>query len=679
MLELNGRKEAAIFKLIGEESEGGYYNAVNAGANTLPEVHYSKIWPILYKEDKYSENERYLKHFSYALRKFKELEAGVISPWDILDFESNARAFILAKAWGSGHTIGANNSRFYINPYTLRVEPILTDQTRYERISENPAYSPMIENLFGEPVYKEDFVPYARNFIERMRETLPLLSEHQNELCRPFPLDCPDFHPNILRQNVDWIEEVALPAWEQAPLTRTSDKFNERTTFDPMQPGPGVVEDPGTDTGTIYSEHLRLEHYEGGALRIYNLLPKPVRVKSIEIECTKRAPDHCNPKNIPIKNSFLPGSLESRKLHYRTWDTGVRDLTRARKVRVISERNGQIIESTTPLSIRPAPRNPLLWNRDGFTEMVKPEWLTVSDGVAFIGPGDVRVEAPLILPNDMPLSIAPGTTLTFAEGTYIIVRAALVAKGLPSERIVLKGEQGDRWKGLYVLEAEKRSILRNVEIADTTFFVDGALDLTGSVTFYKADVDISDTLFTRSIAEDALNIVQSEFSIERTTFHTIRSDAFDSDFSAGAVKQSDFITIGGDGVDFAGSQATLQDLSFKSIGDKAISVGEASMVIGQGIAVQDADLAVVSKDGSVSRISGLTMNEESRVVAMAYNKKSFYGAAQIELNDTSLTTDQVKIQTGNSGLMDGRELPSESVDVEALYDRETAKIIGTVQ
>jgi len=117
MLELNGRKEAAIFKLIGEESEGGYYNAVNAGANTLPEVHYSKIWPILYKEDKYSENERYLKHFSYALRKFKELEAGVISPWDILDFESNARAFILAKAWGSGHTIGANNSRFYINPY----------------------------------------------------------------------------------------------------------------------------------------------------------------------------------------------------------------------------------------------------------------------------------------------------------------------------------------------------------------------------------------------------------------------------------------------------------------------------------------------------------------------------------------------------------------------------------
>jgi len=43
MLELNGRKEAAIFKLIGEESEGGYYNAVNAGANTLPEVHYSKF------------------------------------------------------------------------------------------------------------------------------------------------------------------------------------------------------------------------------------------------------------------------------------------------------------------------------------------------------------------------------------------------------------------------------------------------------------------------------------------------------------------------------------------------------------------------------------------------------------------------------------------------------------
>ena len=102
--------------------------------------------------------------------------------------------------------------------------------------------------------------------------------------------------------------------------------------------------------------------------------------------------------------------------------------------------------------------------------------------------------------------------------------------------------------------------------------------MTGGVTIFNSLVEMKHCYFTNFLTEDALNIVSSQFHLEKCTFKDIYSDAFDGDFVTGKIKDCDFSIIGGDGVDFSGSNARIVDCNFSNISDKAVSIGEASKV-----------------------------------------------------------------------------------------------------
>ena len=94
----------------------------------------------------------------------------------------------------------------------------------------------------------------------------------------------------------------------------------------------------------------------------------------------------------------------------------------------------------------------------------------------------------------------------------MIVKGQLLARGLPDNGITLTSVN-DSWKGLYVLQSEDISILEQVSIKNTSSLNHGLLDLTGGVTFYEADVNIKDSYFINSRAEDMLNLVKSKSQI----------------------------------------------------------------------------------------------------------------------------------------------------------------------
>ena len=108
--------------------------------------------------------------------------------------------------------------------------------------------------------------------------------------------------------------------------------------------------------------------------------------------------------------------------------------------------------------------------------------------------------------------------------------------------------------------------------------------------------------FLKSRAEDALNIIRSNFTIKDSYFENTFSDAIDIDFPEGTIENSQFVKTGNDAIDISGSLVTLNKIKINSAFDKAISIGEGSNVTADDLNISGAFIGIASKDLSSIKI-----------------------------------------------------------------------------
>ena len=282
--------------------------------------------------------------------------------------------------------------------------------------------------------------------------------------------------------------------------------------------------------------------------------------------------------------------------------------------------------------------------------------------------GSWTVNKPIIVDGD--LHISPGTNLRFAKNAYIIIKGSLTAIGGESNPITLKAAL-DSWKGVYVLNAGKKSYIKNVNISNISSLEDGLLKLTGGITFYKSDVDIENVRISNVKAEDAINIVESSFSLNSVFIDNTVSDGLDSDFSKGSVLHSKLSNIGGDALDFSGSNASIINTKAINVQDKAVSAGEKSALNIENSQFSNIGIGVASKDGSTVNVSNTTILDYKLYAAMSYIKKDFYGSPIINVNNCSVSDDNAYIrQKGTSMMVDNIEISESEISVEKLYKLE---------
>ncbi len=292
-------------------------------------------------------------------------------------------------------------------------------------------------------------------------------------------------------------------------------------------------------------------------------------------------------------------------------------------------------------------------------------------GMFQVGPGNFEIDRPLILPRDTGLRVEAGTTLRFGPECAVLVRGAVVMNGTETEPVILKpsggGEAG--WPGILVLGDGATSSLAWVQITNTSGFRLGDWTMTGGLTFHDSRIDLDHVSFLGTKAEDALNTIRSSFSLSDCDFNDTRSDAFDGDFSDGRITGGTVERVGGDGIDFSGSDIEVEGTVFREIRDKAISVGEASTLSANLIRIENAGTGVVSKDRSTTTIHDCVMTGIVHVGLMAYVKKPEYGPAELVADkvDVSGAGEKALAQTGSRVVVDGREIPAEDLDVDALY------------
>lgn len=158
------------------------------------------------------------------------------------------------------------------------------------------------------------------------------------------------------------------------------------------------------------------------------------------------------------------------------------------------------------------------------------------------------------------------------------------------------------------------------------------LNYMGAINFYKSDVKIINSDFSKIQAEDAINIISGNFEIYDTVFDTIASDAVDIDFGKGKFNNLVFNNIGNDALDFSGSNINIKKIIFNNIGDKSISLGENTIAKISDLKGKNIFCGIAAKDGSDVTVKNVSFNN-TEIPFASYNKKTFYDPPVLKIDN----------------------------------------------
>ena len=631
LLEKQKHKESVIVK-FGDEKKRWSYEQIN---HKTKYPHYklgdSNLNLMIYGEKKYLQKPIYRMWYSYIANE--RLKNNL----EIYDFDSFSKAYLLALFWGYWHPLYEFNSRYYFDPYLLKLKPITTDQLQIRNLDSSKSKDPpnpykfLINNLsFREHVNKN--FSLVKNISSNAQKYIDYYQSY-------FPADNNIEIDSILQKNISSVENVSNNFL--FPKLNQNDQLN--------------IELPTYEQAKSFIEHIHARHFINGKIEIYNLLPDKVKIKNIRFK-----------NKIISQNIDLDGFKVNQNipLNINTKIFGIADRQIVIETEYKDIKRDYIIETSfipgpyfNPLTDIDFTDHPFLEKKDN------DEWV--------IKKGNWDISQPLFLNGKV--TIEAGTNLNFINESYLIIEGQIIALGEPQEKIIFGSNT--LWKGIYVI-GNKKSILKNVEIRNTTFLQDGLLQLTGGLNFYNSEILIENTLINNSNAEDALNIINSNFKLENIKISNTNSDCFDSDFSNGMISNSNFNNCGGDAIDFSGGKVDVYNSRFEKIYDKAVSAGESTNLNLQNIYIQDVGVGIASKDGSIVNAKNIKINNYQISAVMAYLKKDFYTqpsmtGVNIEIEPNK--ADAYLAQKDTYMLINNQQVDTKEINVEALYQSEIMK------
>jgi hypothetical protein len=665
LLEANGRREGVILAL--DEQYLWRQRRMNAllenpppsgrGLRPVELFEQPHLSPLRTFQERAVLQDPTLRHqYREALGLMRGYIEGRLAAEEVFDLPRLGRFYAIVNLWDVAHATWWHNVRVYFNPVTRLFEPVAFD-------NNVPITAPRTgtkKRWLGSSLYR---VRGAPRFLDAYWATLRRVREQ---------IDSGAFEERIRRwearhygllerqDSQDPPYPMHLMHDRLAVLERTRIARNADLRYVPRPPKP-LRPHSAVDT---FVHVYWVSAAEGAYLEFQNITDRPVVVERIEYRYGRLAsPIPVASETLQVPPADRPGERLRLPVPYDPLDLDGQILV----VATLDDENaGRLVAAhryfpaAEEARFRPDTRESFL-GRFPFVVFEPGRGYRIPEG-------DWEVESSLLVPDDAPLTIDPGATLRFAAGARLVLRTAVVAKGRPEKPIRLLAEAGP-WGGLVVLQAAERSELEHVEITAVDYPSDDRWRLTGAVTFYESDVDMTEFRVIGAQTEDALNLLRSDFRLEGIGIDHVPSDAIDVDFGRGVITRSRFTDVGGDALDVSGTEVTLEDLVIRGARDKAVSVGEASTLSARGLDIADVGTGIASKDGSLARLSDSLLADVEHSAFMAYVKKPEFGPARLEVVRTGVERVGLPaIAVGASTVeIDGKSVARTELDVRRLY------------
>ena len=650
LLESQGRKESVILKFddslwFSNRMTGPFDNYMN-----------NLIRPFGSKRIRKSkELSRDLETAIGLLRGFMD---GTLSGSQVFDAELMGRYLAVASAWGAGHPLGWANIRFYYNPITGSLEPVGYDaDLRYfkrkpvDLSDNNPLAAAILQSdLAIRPFYEATLKKLRKEAEQGTTEewVRPLQKRNLRILHKEYPL--------LGGINLFGMAEAASQSIQRSKVVL--ERHNKIMTAHLIEDEKYLELVNHVPQKIIVSRIDRIDRNTGERTPLNTTTKYPFSLPRTPI----RTPPH-------TKKVYFQGPIDNQNFKFLI------------SVHVEGSKKNRDVEA---FPYYPARSTKLVPSATLEQALERHSFLThdLDSNSLRVQQGHWPVTEYLVIPKGMPLTIPKGTILDFESHTGLIATGPVHIMGTADDPVIMRGnntEKGNKqWHGIAVLKSDEPSVWSNVKIENTTGIKIGRWVLTGGVNFYQADVRMDHVVLTGNKCEDALNIVRSKFNLDSVTIKNALFDAFDSDFSNGTVQGGVFENIGyaggGDGIDISGSEVTVTRTRFKNIFDKALSVGEKSVLQADEVSIEKVGIGAVSKDGSTLTIKNSKISHAHVAALLTYIKKAEYGPGTIFASNLETASVAAKAisQTGNKILIDEIEVKTQDLDVKKLYS-ETLK------
>jgi len=585
-----------------------------------------------------------------GLSSFRRALDGKDAVTEVFDLELTAKWFVLTNVFAATHGNGFHNLKFYFNPVTELMEPIAFDNHGDAIVPYKYRSTLFIDHMLTDEKFQkhlEDAISNAEVMLsdegflaefDRIQERWLKLLSFDN--MSPDRLEIETVLDNLNQFRSDLAAAIEKAKSKQVgPYRGSSDFIRNRTMLE--------IE------SSIHT-HLRAFLYAdetGAYAEIKNLMHKPVEILGLYRADPERRIRLAHNISLPVDN----GTMENP--HIWRHQLGAYDGLFSKPHYVRFAFNGQTYEQPLQTQFRYANTQ---YDGDFLTEIadVTPTINANRENkVITFEAGPTVLNRSYVIGQGWSVVVKPGAQLLFRDGAILRVDGDFSAKGTQAKPISFQIESvmDDRmgnWGGLLVTGAEQ-----TVQIQHAQFLGQGQSELparqdnrglTGCVTFYESDVEITSSVFDFMQCEDALNIIRSDFVIRDTQFLRTNADAFDADFATGRVEGGSFASTGNDGLDVSGAEVTITGTEFLNIGDKAISVGEASRLSADSIKINDAMTGVASKDRSFADVNNASFSGIEGSALIAYIKKQEYGPAAIQCDECAFD-DVASIATTQTG------------------------------
>ncbi len=597
----------------------------------------------------------------HAIFLFDNFRRKKLKTSEVFDADQMAKFMALCDLFGGSHAIHPDQSRFYHNPITTRLEPIPFNPAAGTYITTILAFYPLrkppcamwsawnesqdefLRDFFEDEAFYKKYIAalerisedsYLTNLLE---ETNDEMSSYLNMLYREYPYFY--FQKDILTQNQKIIRK------KLNPVSGVNGYFH------------------GVSGNSI-------------SLNLCNVQPAPIEIKNISYKDTIFF--------IPSEEIILSGkgnyeisecgNYEFKIPETFTWHDEIKDFltinytilgsTQIKTNDVIPYANYGVSTNYKILSTTKG-------NYKKFDFLIANEELKTIQ----IKPGKWRLEENLIIPVGYTLSAGESVFLDLTNKASIISYSPILFIGSKENPVTITSSD-ENGQGIVILNANKKSVLKYVHFDSLSNPQKEGWELTGAVTFYESPVDIAHCVFMRNIrGDDYLNIIRAYFEMDNITFKNTKADAFDADFCTGNISNSYFVDSGNDSVDISGTKLFMNNIIIVKCGDKGLSAGEKSQIIVENIEIRDSEIAVCSKDSSL--IVGKQINlQNNKIGFCAFQKKPEFGSSKISVSDVKMDKIEIPylIEKGSKLTVNGKQIKSDNKKVkEILYGNEYGK------
>ncbi|MCG8590581.1 MAG: hypothetical protein MJE66_14920 [Proteobacteria bacterium] len=573
---------------------------------------------------------------------------------DAFDAEAFGRYLALAAFWDSPRAAGWRSVRFYYNPATARLEPLVPDLGARRDCAGMDPCETWAARLLEDPEIAARFAFHVAR-LETEAATGDLLAEIEAAL------------------QSDW-DSLAL----EDPFAEPFDLDALRARAVNLSEHVRAARALRAESGTWPLRSVRALSWREGRrqwLELWNPFPTPLEVVGVrhahadgrEAELAALADGSEWPRQVPAASGT--GSP-------RRWRVAL-ERSRARPAPDRLRAELRVGAGDDPITVEAQPTvaartRPVLAAPTVAQTLAQHAFLRrAEDGVLEIGAGRHAVPGWLSLPPGEPLRIRAGAVLRFAAGGGLVVRDRLLLEGTEREPVVLEGPAAprnrDRWAGVVVFDGDGSHWRHAVVRYPRGIELDG-WRLGAGVTFYGGQAALEDCVFEGDSSEQALSFVSNEFRARGLRVRDVRGDALDADFSTGTLADLQIERVGRDGLDLSGSTVEAEAVRMADIGDEAISLGEGSRLSATDLNIERVDIGVTSKDGSNAELRDLSLRAVGRVGFLAYRDRHEYPppaiAARRVLVDESPR--RALAAVGCRIEIDGERAPEQEIDVESL-------------